>query len=71
MRGHVAKRGNKYYVVVDIGRDHRNKRKQKWFSGFERKKDAENALPGILTELEKGYKEPADMTIEEYLNKWF
>ncbi|WP_160804044.1 tyrosine-type recombinase/integrase [Virgibacillus halodenitrificans] len=70
MRGHIRKRGNKYAVVVDIGRDHNNKRKQKWFSGYERRKDAEKDLPKIITKLEKGYSEPADMTIEEYLNDW-
>src|SRR5690606_12401487 len=52
------------------GRDHNNKRKQKWFSGFEKKRDAEKALPKILNELEKGYQEPANMTLEEYFNQW-
>ncbi|MCF3942160.1 tyrosine-type recombinase/integrase [Oceanobacillus alkalisoli] len=70
MRGHVAKKGDRYYVVVDLGRDHRNKRKQKWFSGYSRKKDAEKDLPRILNELEKGYKEPENMTLEEYFNQW-
>jgi integrase len=70
MRGHVAKKGNSYYVVVDLGRDHRNKRKQKWFSGYTRKKDAEKDLPKILNKLEKGYNDPENMTMEEYFNKW-
>ncbi|WP_163579056.1 site-specific integrase [Gracilibacillus saliphilus] len=70
MKGHVAKKGDNYYVVVDIGRDHKGKRKQKWFSGYKRKKDAEKDLPKILQKMEKGYKEPEDMTVEEYLTKW-
>lgn len=70
MRGHVTKKGNSWYIVVDIGRDHMNKRKQKWFSGYTRKKDAERDLPNILNKIEKGYKDPADMTMEEYFNQW-
>lgn len=70
MRGHIAKKGDKYYIVVDMGRDHKNKRKQKWFSGYEKKKDAEKDLPNILNKLEKGYKDPANMTLEEYFNQW-
>src|SRR5699024_942599 len=70
MRGHIAKKGNNYYVVVDIGRDHRNKRIQKWFSGYKRKKDAEKDMPRILTKLEKGYKEPENITMKEYFEQW-
>ncbi|GAB3801392.1 tyrosine-type recombinase/integrase [Virgibacillus kimchii] len=70
MRGHIIKRGNKYSIVVDIGRDHRNKRKQKWFSGYSKKKDAEKDLPKIIQKLEKGYVNPEDMTMEEYFNRW-
>jgi len=70
MRGHIAKKGNRYYIVIDIGRDHRNRRKQKWISGYTRKKDAEKDLPRILLEYEKGFKEPEDMTFEEYLHEW-
>lgn len=70
MRGHIIKRGNKYSIVVDVGRDHKNKRKQKWFSGYEKKKDAEKDLPNILKNLEKGYKNPADMTLEKYFTQW-
>ncbi len=70
MRGHIIKRGNKYSIVVDIGRDHNNKRKQKWFSGYERKKDAEDDLPNVISKLKKGYTDPANMTMEEYFNQW-
>lgn len=70
MRGHIIKRGKKYSIVVDIGRDHKNRRKQKWFSGYERKKDAENDLPRILNEIRKGYTEPENMTLEEYFDQW-
>lgn len=70
MRGHVAKKGDRYYIVIDLGRDHKNKRKQKWISGYTRKKDAENDLPRILMKYEQGYQEPVNMTFEEYLHEW-
>lgn len=47
MRGHIAKKGKKYYIVVDIGVVD-GKRKQKWLGGFETKAEAEEALPRIL-----------------------
>ncbi|WAM36524.1 site-specific integrase [Caldicellulosiruptor acetigenus] len=47
MRGHIAKKGKKYYIVVDIGIVD-GKRKQKWLGGFDTKAEAEEALPGIL-----------------------
>lgn len=70
MRGHVAKKGDRYYIVIDLGRDHKNKRRQKWISGYDRKKDAENDLPRILMKYEQGYQEPENMTFEEYLQEW-
>jgi hypothetical protein len=39
MKGHVAKKGKRYYVVIDVGVDpNTGKRKQKWFSGYQTKK---------------------------------
>lgn len=69
-KGHVTKKGNRYYVVVDVGRDHRNKRKQKWFSGYKTKKEAEHDLPRVLMQLREGYKEPKNLTVEQYLEDW-
>ena len=43
MKGSVIKRGNKWAVVVDVGRDANGKRVRKWHSGFDRKRDAEAA----------------------------
>jgi len=70
MRGHIIKRGKKYSIVVDVGRDHNNKRKQKWFSGYEKKSDAEDDLPIILAQIKKGYKEPNVTTLKEYFTQW-
>jgi integrase len=55
MRGHVAKKGNKYYIVVDSEKDEATgKRKQKWLSGYDKKRAAERALPTILAQLMNG-----------------
>lgn len=71
MKGHIRKRGNKYAIVVDLGRDHNGKRKQKWFSGYDRKKDAEKDLPRILNEINQGtFIEPSNETFKTYLEKW-
>lgn len=71
MRGHIRQRGNKYAIVVDLGRDELGKRKQKWFSGYEKKRDAEKALPDILKKLQEGpYIEPASETLGEYMASW-
>lgn len=71
MRGHIAKKGDRYYIVVDLGRDHRNKRKQKWLSGYNTKKDAEKELPRILNELNEGtYVEPSKQKYREFIDSW-
>lgn len=73
MRGHVRKRGAKWCVVVDVGRDPvTNKRRQKWHSGYDRKKDAETKLSEILTSLDgQSYVEPSKLTVGEFLtDRW-
>ncbi|MEC1744166.1 site-specific integrase [Schinkia azotoformans] len=71
MKGHIRKRGNKYAIVVDLGRDHNGKRKQKWFSGYEKKKDAEKDLPRILNEIYQGtFIEPTKEKFSNYLDDW-
>lgn len=69
MRGHIAKKGKRYYIVVDIGTG--DERKQKWLSGFESKKDAEKELPRILNELNDGtYIEPSKKKYADFINDW-
>ncbi|MBM7606025.1 integrase [Metabacillus crassostreae] len=71
MRGHIRKRGNKYSIVVDLGRDHNGKRKQKWFSGYDSKRKAEKDLPRVLMEAENNvYVETTDITFGEYMIMW-
>ncbi len=72
MRGHVRKRGDKWAVVVDVGVDaDTGKRRQRWHSGFDRRKDAERELSAILQRLDNGvYVEPARQTVAVYLDAW-
>lgn len=71
MRGHIRKRGNKYSIVVDLGRDHNGKRKQKWFSGYDSKRQAEKDLPRVLMEAENNvYVETTDITFGDYMQIW-
>jgi integrase len=72
MRGHVRKRGAKWCVVVDTGRDKSGKRIQKWHSGFARRKDADEALSEILSGLQQGtYVEPSKLTLGGFLrDEW-
>lgn len=54
MKGSVVKRGNKYSIVIDLGRDNFGKRKQRWFSGYNTKKEAERELPRLLVKIQDG-----------------
>lgn len=72
MKGHVRKRGSKWCFVLDIGRDETTgKRKQKWFSGFNTKKEAERAMVEKLNELNQGaFIEPSRTPLKDYLVRW-
>ena len=63
MQGHIRKRTHttktgketvNWYVVVDLGRDANNKRRQKWHGGFRTRKDAEVARTKIVGDLHEG-----------------
>ncbi|MGG0727252.1 tyrosine-type recombinase/integrase [Bacillus paramycoides] len=72
MKGHIRKRGSKYCIVVDIGPDpETGKRRQKWFSGYKTKKEAEKDVAKKITELNEGtFLEPSKITLKEYLYEW-
>jgi integrase len=72
MRGHVRRRGSKWAVVLDIGRDtETGKRKQKWFSGYQTKSEAEDALADLLGKRLRGEVIDPDRTpLETYLTAW-
>lgn len=83
MQGHIRKRGRKWAVVVDIGRVPKTDRdgnpvlgadgkqlmvrKQRWYSGYDRKQDAADALPDILKQGKSGAPTKRAKNVEEYL----
>lgn len=72
MTGHVAKKGNRYYLVLETKDPATGKRKQKWLStGLTRKRDAEERLHEVLTDYRRGdYVAPSRMTLKELLTRW-
>ena len=71
MRGHLRKRGNKWVVIVDVGYDGDGRRRQRWHSGFDTKRDASKALTEILGRIQGGaYVEPHKMTVAGFLREW-
>jgi len=81
MQGHIRKRTHttkagketvNWYVVVDLGRDAKGKRRQKWHGGFRTRKEAEVARTKIVGDLHDGtYTEPTRLTLREWVeDKW-
>jgi integrase len=72
MRGHVRKRGNKWCVVLFVGYDENTgKKKYKWFSGFDKKKEAETFMAAKIQEIDSGgYIEPSKETFGAYMERW-
>ena len=72
MRGHVRRRGKKWSVVLDAGRDmETGKRRQKWHSGYRTKEEAEDALVELLGKRLRGETiDPALTPVADYLDRW-
>jgi integrase len=77
MRGHIARKRDRFYIVFDVGQDPATgKRRQRWHSGPDRrgwtsKREAERALRQLLTSHDHGtYVDPAAITVGEYLEAW-
>lgn len=72
MRGSVVKRGDRYYVKIELDRDPATgKRRQKWHSGFRTKREAERARVDLLSKVDRGaYVEPTQQTVGEFLEDW-
>lgn len=72
MKGSIVKRSNKFYIVLDLPRDHTGKRKQKWLSNPEwtTESKAKKALPRILTDLEDGKLTSGKIKYAVLLNQW-
>jgi integrase len=71
MRGHVAKKGKRWYPVVFLGFDENGKRKYKWFPGHDTKRAAEKALAQHMQEVLSGtYVDAPKETFGAYLRRW-
>jgi integrase len=71
MQGCVRKRGKKWVIIADVPRIADEPRRQKWFSGYATKHDAERDLARIMSEMYGGtFVEPANTTVAEYLRHW-
>ena len=72
MRGSVVKKGDKYYVKIELDPDPlTGKRRQKWHSGFRTKREAEKARVDLLSKFDRGeYVEPTQQTLADYLLEW-
>jgi integrase len=71
MRGSIVKKGNSYYVVVDLPRQSSGKRKQKWLKAGNTKKEAEKKLIEVMSQIQMDtFTEPQKTTLAEYLRWW-
>ena len=72
MKGTIARKGNRYYPVIDLGKDPiSGKRRRKWHGGHDRKRDAQKTLNEILSRIQSGeYVEPNRKTLSEFLLGW-
>lgn len=56
----------KYYIVVDLPRQKGEKRKQKWFGSWDKKRDAEAALPEYLLQVQStNYRTSSNVTFSD------
>src|SRR5581483_2750060 len=76
MRGSVIRRGSKWAVVIDVGRDpSTGKRVRRWHSGFTTRKEAERAARDLLTRVEnetyvdtsQGRRSVGEFLVDEWL----
>ncbi len=72
MRGSVIRRGTKYSVVLDLGRDPQtNRRRQRWHAGYRTKKEASAALADLIGSVNHGaYVERSRQTVAAFAEEW-
>lgn len=72
MRGSVLKKGDRWYVKIELDPDPgTGRRRQKWHSGFRTRRDAERARIDLLSKFDRGeYVEPSRQTVAEFVSDW-
>lgn len=71
MRGHIAKKGNRYYVVIYEGPDPGSgKARHRWHAAGAARKDAQRLLAELVKKSHDGdYRAPDRVTLGEYLEQ--
>lgn len=72
MRGSVLKKGDRWYVKIELDPDPATgRRRQKWHSGYRTRRDAERARVDLLSKFDRGeYVEPSHQTVAEFFAEW-
>ncbi len=73
MRGHVAKKGDRFYAVVYEGTDRATgKQRHRWYPGGATRKEAERVLTDLVKQMHDGdYRSPEKITVADYLvGRW-
>lgn len=72
MRGHIAKKGRRYYAVIYEGVDPgTGKERHRWYPGGSSHKEAERVLADLVKKVHDGaYRAPEKITLGEYLERW-
>jgi integrase len=72
MRGSVIKKGDRWYVKIELDVDPATgRRRQKWHSGFNTKREAERARIDLLSKFDRGeYVEPTHQTVADFMADW-
>ena len=73
MRGHIAKKGNRYYAVLYEGIDPgTGKPRHRWHSAGETRKGAEKVLADLVKRMHDGdYRSPDKITLADYMiERW-
>lgn len=73
MRGHIAKKGNRYYAVVYEGTDpETGKDRHRWHAAGDTRRGAERILAELITRMHDGtYRAPEKITLADYLlQRW-
>ena len=66
-RGTVIKRGDKYTVVLDLGRDENGKRIRQWHAGYVDRDEAEKARTELLGSIDQQtYVAPSKITLRDF-----
>ena len=71
MRGSVVKKGDRWYVKIELDPDPATgRRRQKWHSGYRTKREAERARVDLLSKFDRGeYVEPSHQTLADFLDR--